>query len=403
VCQSFDVGAGSIDVEAVRAATPGCGEQVFLLSAGSSLPTAETLERVVGYLRREAEVGGYAAAEEIVGELVQARHDLAALVGGAPHEMALAASDTAAWTKAWWGWVAGGNVPAGSTVLVDRLIYHSHYAALVATAPMAGFEIQLMPSLADGTLDIDALEVSQEVSAICATMIGTHCGNVNPISELGAKAEAAGIPMFLDACQAIGQMELDVASLGCHVLTATGRKFLRAPRGTGMLWVAAGIVDRFRPPGIDATSSGWTAEAGLDVHPGIARFEEYEVAYAAMVGLASAVSQARTLGMASIEARVRQLADDLRDGLAALPAVSVTDLAERRSAIVTFQVEGVSPADVVAAASRDRIVINESTAVWAALDMDAKGLSHVVRASPHYFNTHDELDQLIRCVARLTR
>jgi len=397
------VAAGSIDVQAARAATPGCNDRVFLLSAGSSLPTSETLERVVAYLRREAEVGGYAAADEVAQELAQARTDLAALVGGAPHEIALAASDTAGWTKAWWGWVAGGNVPAGTTVLVDRLIYHSHYAALVATAPLAGFEIRLMPSLADGTIDLEALDVGDEVNAICATMIGTHCGNVNPISELGALAAAAGVPMFVDACQAIGQMELDVAELGCHVLTGTGRKFLRAPRGTGLLWVDSAIIDRFQPPGIDATGAGWTAAAGLDVHQGMARFEEYEVAYAAMLGLASAAGQARTLGMGSIESRVRQLADDLRDGLAALPGVSVTDRAERRSAIVTFQVDRVPPADVVAAASRDGIVINESTAVWAALDMDAKGLSHVVRASPHYFNTDDELDQLLSCVARLAR
>jgi selenocysteine lyase/cysteine desulfurase len=209
--------------------------------------------------------------------------------------------------------------------------------------------------------------------------------------------------VFLDACQAIGQIQLDVAELGCHVLTATGRKFMRAPRGTGMLWVDAEIIDRFQPPGIDGTSAGWSAAEGIDVHPGMARFEEYEFGYAAMVGLASAASQARELGMASIEAHVTQLADDLRDGLEAVPGVTVTDVAERRSAIVTFQVDGVAPADVVAAAARGGIVINESTAIWAALDMDAKGMAQLVRASPHYFNTHDDLDRLIDCIAPLTR
>ena len=393
----------TIDVAAARAATPGCGERAFLLSAGSSLPTQSTLDAVVGHLRREAEVGGYAAADEVAGVLRQGRADLAGLVGGRPDEIALATSDTAAWIKAWWGWVAGGNVPAASTVLIDRLIYHSHYAALVATQPLAGFEIRLMPSLGDGTIDLDAVVLGDDVSAICATMIGTHCGNINPIAELGALARAADVPVFLDACQAIGQIQLDVVELGCHVLTATGRKFLRGPRGTGMLWVDSAVTDRFQPPGIDGTSAGWSAAAGIDVHPGIARFEEYEFGFAAMVGLASAASQARQLGMASIEAQVRQLADDLRDGLEALPGVSGTDVAKSRSAIVTFQVDGVAAGDVVAAASRDGIVINESTAVWAALDMGAKGLSQVVRASPHYFNTHDELDRLIGCIAHLTR
>jgi selenocysteine lyase/cysteine desulfurase len=403
VCQSFSVTVEPIDVAAARSATPGCGERAFLLSAGSSLPTQMTLDAVVGHLRREAEIGGYAAADEVAGVLRQGRADLAALVGGRPDEIALATSDTGAWIKAWWGWVAGGNLPADSTVLVDRLIFHSHYAALVATQPLAGFEIRLMPTLGDGTIDLDAVDLGDDVRAICATMVGTHCGNINPIPELGALARAARVPMFLDACQAIGQIQLDVAELGCHVLTATGRKFLRAPRGTGMLWVDAEVIDRFQPPGIDGTGAGWSAAGGIDVHPGMARFEEYEFGYAAMVGLASAASQARELGMASIEAHVTQLADDLRNGLEAVPGVTVTDVAERRSAIVTFQVDGVAPADVVAAAARDGIVINESTAIWAALDMDAKGMSRLVRASPHYFNTHDDLDRLIGCVAHLTR
>jgi cysteine desulfurase/selenocysteine lyase len=260
-----------------------------------------------------------------------------------------------------------------------------------------------MPSLPDGTTDVDAIRLDDRVSAICATMIGTHCGNVNPVSELGAVAAASGAPLFVDACQALGQMELDVGELGCHVLTATGRKFLRAPRGTGMLWVHEGFAERFLPPGIDGVSAGWSAVDGLSVHPGMARFEEFEVGYAAMVGLAAAASQARHLGMAAIEERVRGLAEHLRDGLDELPGVTVTDTAERRSAIVTFLVEGTSPADVVRTAARHDVMINTSAAVWAALDMDSKGLSHVVRASPHYFNTRDELDRLVAIVADLPR
>jgi selenocysteine lyase/cysteine desulfurase len=392
------VSVPSIDVAAARAATPGCHARAFLLSAGSSLPTQQTLDAVIGHLRREAEVGGYAAADEAGDVLRQARFDLADLVGGQPSEIALTPSDSVAWVKAWWGWVAGDNVPSGSTVLVDRLAYHSHYAALVGTQRIAGFDIRVMPSLSDGTIELDALDLGADVSVVCATMIGTHCGNVNPIAGLGALAAKADVPLFVDACQAIGQMQLDVTALGCHVLTATGRKFLRAPRGTGMLWVDAGKVDRFQPPGVDATSTDWSARDGLETRTGMARFEEYEVSYAAMVGLASAAAQARSLGVAAIEDRVRLLADHLRGELDDVPGVTVADTAQRRSAIVTFTVDGVSPPDVVDAATRDGISINASTSVWAALDMDAKGLPEVVRASPHYFNTEDELDRLVATV-----
>lgn len=390
-----------IDVDAVRAATPGCGGRAFLLSAGSSLPTRATLDAVIGHLRREAEIGGYAAQDEAAGVLQQARADLAALVGGAVDEVALATSDTVAWVKAWWGWVAGGNVPRGSAVLIDRLSYHSHHAALIGSRALVDFEIRLMPSLPDGTIDLEALHIDGDVSVVCTTMIGTHCGNVNPVAAVGALARAAGVPMFLDACQALGQMHLDVRELGCQVLTATGRKFLRAPRGTGVLWVDGGIVERFRPPGIDGTSARWTSIDELEPITGTGRFEEYEVSYAAMVGLASAAAQARALGIPAIESRVQHLADSLREGLAVIPGVTVADTAARRCGIVTFTVDAVAPAEVVAAAERDGITINESTARWAALDMGAKELTQVVRASPHYFNTDEELQRLLTSVSSI--
>jgi cysteine desulfurase / selenocysteine lyase len=387
------------DVAAARAATPGCSDRAFLLSAGSSLPTETTLDAVVGHLRREAEVGGYRAADEAHDALQRGRADLAALIGGEPSEIAYVPSDSVAWMKAWWGWVVGGNVPDGSVVLVDRLTYHSHYAALVQTQAIVDFDIRVMPSLPDGTVDLASLDVGDDVNAVCATMVGTHCGNVNPIAEIGAAAP--GVPLFVDGCQALGQLEIDTRTLGCHVFTATGRKFLRGPRGSGVLWVAAELVDRFQPPGIDATSTDWTTRAGLSTRPGIGRFEEYEVSYASMVGLASAARQAVAIGMTAVEARVTGLADMLRAGLGRIDGVTVHDTAEQRSGIVTFTVAGVEPDTVVEIADRHEITINASTASWAALDMHAKELVSVVRASPHYFNTEEELERLVHVVGQL--
>lgn len=393
----------SADLDAWRAATPGCHDRTFLLSAGSSLPTSETLDAVVGHLRLEAEIGGYAAADRVVDVLERGRSDLAALVGGDADEIALVPSDSVGWVKAWWGWVVGGNVPRGSTVLVDRLCYHSHFAALDQTRHFGEFAIGLLPSLDDGTVDVDALHIGDEVSAVCVTMVGTHSGNVNPVAAVGRATEATGVPMFVDACQAVGQLHLDVGELGCQVLTGTGRKFLRGPRGSGLLWVARDVVDRFVPPGIDATSTAWSTDEGMRIGPGVRRFEEYEVAYASMVGLSVAARQARAIGTEVIERRVVGLGEQLRHTLASIDGVQVRDTAAHRCGIVTFTVDGVRSADIVAAASRADVIVNESTAVWAALDMDAKHTPTVVRASPHYFNTEAELDRLAEIVDGLRR
>jgi cysteine desulfurase / selenocysteine lyase len=391
-----------IDVDEVRAATPGCGDHAFLLSAGSSLPTQRTLDAVIGHLHREATIGGYGAADEVEGLLAKGRSDLATLIGGKATEVAFATSDSAGWIKAWWGWVIGGNIARGSTVLVDRLSYHSHYAALVQTQALAGFVIEELPSLPDGTVDLTAAVIGDNVSVVCLTMIGTHSGNVNPVSAVGAMAQAAGVPMFVDGCQALGQLQVDVRALGCQVFTGTGRKWLRAPRGTGLLWVAEEIVSRFQPPGIDGTSTDWSAAAGISVHPGGGRFEEFETSVASRVGLATAAAEAVALGMDAIESRVRTLADQLRVELSNIGGVTVHDTAADRCAIVTFSVAAVEPAQVVRTAADHGVSVNVSSANWAALDMHAKGLASVVRASPHYFNTEDELGRLIAAVQAST-
>ena len=317
--------------------------------------------------------------------------------------MALVPSDSVAWVKSWWGWVVGGNVPRGAAVLIDRMTYHSHFAALAQTSVFAGFTIRVAPSLSDGTVELDALHIDDDVTALCVTMIGTHSGNVNPVADIGRAAAAAGVPMFVDACQALGHLTLDVSELSCHVLTSTGRKFLRGPRGSGMLWVSRDIVDRFDPPGIDATSTSWTSAAGVHIDAGVRRFGEYETSFASMVGLAAAARQARAIGVDAIEPRVVALAERLRSSLAGVDGVQVRDTAARRCAIVTFTVEGVASGDVVAMAQRAGVIVNESSAAWAALDMDAKHTPTVVRASPHYFNTDAELDRLVDVVAGLRR
>ena len=392
----------ALDVAAARAATPGCDESVFLLSAGSSLPTERTLDAVIAHLRREAEIGGYGAADEAAPILQRGRTALAQLVGASPDEIALVPSDSVAFTKAWWGWVLGGNVAAGQTVLIDRLAYHSHYAAIAQTRSVVDFEIRELPSTDAGTIDIERVEIDERVAAVSATLIGTHSGNVNPLEELGALTAAAAVPLFVDGCQALGHIAVDVARLRCHVLTATGRKYLRGPRGSGVLWIAGDLIDRFAPPGIDGVSTSWTTD-GLETRPGIERFVEYEASYASLVGLSHAAEQACELGMAAIESRVIQLAEHLRTGLSTDPRITVHDTAPRRCGIVTFTVDGVAASTVVTDASHHGIRINESTSTWAALDMEAKGLTSVVRASPHYFNTDAELDHLIETVHSLGR
>ena len=109
-------------------------------------------------------------------------------------------------------------------------------------------------------------------------------------------------------------MPLDVGRLGCDVLSGTGRKFLRGPRGTGFLYVARALAERIEPPFVDLRSTTWTGPESYELAPGARRFENWESYVAGRVGLAAAVRYARRLGLEAIEARVTALGARLRDG-----------------------------------------------------------------------------------------
>ena len=391
-----------IDVTAERRRTPGCAHTAYLNHAGSSLPTAQTLDAMVAHLGAEARIGGYAAATAAQPRLDVLHRSVAGLLGAVPEEVAVTGSDTQSWAKAFWGFVLGGGIVRGQRVLVDRIVYVSHYMAILQASRHVGFGIDVIESEPDGTLSLDALaaELARgDVALVTATHVGTHRGSVNPVAAVGAATAAAGVPYFLDACQSLGQRRVDVGEIGCDVLTATGRKWLRGPRGTGLLYVRSSFVDRLEPVGVDSRSAVWVDAERLELAPSALRFEEFEVPYAAQLGLAAALDHVGELGIDEIEHHVVAQAEQLRADLAAIERVSVVDGGRERSAIVTFVKDGSPPTDVVAAAAAADVTIGVSAAPYARLDMAATGRDEVVRVSPHYVNDAGDLGRLLEVVA----
>jgi len=396
----------SIDVAAERAATPGCATVAHLNNAGASLPTSATLETVIAHLRLEAEIGGYEAEAAVRDRVTAVRVSAAALLGCDATEVAVTGSDTEGWTKALWGLVLGGGLAAGRRILVDRIAYDSHYLGLVQASGVAGTIIEAVPSTPDGTVDLDALRealVGGDVALASLTHVGTHRGLVNPVAEATRMCREAGAVTFVDACQSIGQLPVDVGVIGCDVLTATGRKWLRGPRGTGLVYVRSGFVDRLRPIGIDGRSATWDGDDHYELADGAQRFVVFETPVAVRLGLGTAIDHARELGMEAISERVGGLAETLRGSLASLDGVEVHDGGPVRCGIVTFTVAGRSTTEVAAAARAAGSNVSVTERPAARLDLGGNRPDSVVRASPHYYNDLDELDRLVEVVATLPR
>ena len=382
-----------MDLERIRADTPAAQGQSFLYSAGSSLMPTPVVETMIDHLRLEQRLGGYAAADQEQARLDGVYDSVAALVGAAREEIALVENATVGWQMAFYAF----DWRPGDRILTGQAEYAANYVAYLQTARRHGVVIELIPNDAFGAIDPDALRamIDDRVRLISITWIPTNGGLTNPAAAIGRIAREAGIPYLLDACQAVGQLPIDVVSLGCDMLTGTGRKFLRGPRGTGFLYVKRSLLQQLEPPMIDHFAAPWTSREGYTLRPDARRFETWENNYAARLGLGAAVDYARATGLEAIETRCRMLAGRLRDGLRSLGKVTVHDLGQEPCAIVGFSIKDYPVAAVLADAAAARIVIGASPPASTRLDSEARGLGYILRASPHYFNIEADVDRLI--------
>jgi selenocysteine lyase/cysteine desulfurase len=379
----------TLDIARLRADTPACMRLIHFNNAGASLMPNPVYRAMVDHLALEQRVGGYEAVDDASPALEDFYDAFAAMLNCDRSEIAYVENATRAWDMAFYSL----PLQEGDRILTAEAEYVSNFLGFLHQARRRGLKIDVVPSDSSGQLDLDAMErmITDKTRLIAITHVPTQGGLVNPAEEVGRIARRHGITYLLDACQSAGQMPLDVAKIGCQLLSGTGRKFMRGPRGTGFLYVSKGLLDRLDPPFIDLHAATWTAAHSFELRPDARRFENWESYVAGRVGLRAAVRYALDLGLEPIRARVTMLADRLREELARLPGIKVQDLGRTRSGIVTFTKEDELPRAIQERLRVAGINVSISSKSSAQLDFGRRGLSQVVRASVHYFNTEDEI------------
>lgn len=386
-----------MNLERLRAETPGVQHRIHLNNAGASLMPTPVLEAVRGHLDLESRIGGYEAAEEARERLESVYVSIAHLVGAGPHEIALTENATVAWGLAFYAL----HFSPGDRILTARSEYAANYVAYLQVARRTGAVVEVIPNDASGATDPAALEqmFDHRVKLVSLSWIPTNGGLVNPAEAIGRITRDHGVTFLLDACQAVGQRPVDVQALGCDILAATGRKFLRGPRGTGFLYVRDALLQRLEPPMLDHYGAPWVAPEEYRLRGDARRFETWESNQAARLGLGAAVDYALALGLDNIAGRASGLARRLREGLARIPGARVHDLGREPCAIVSFTLEGVDSTAVKAALAGHNINVSVSDPPSTLMDARARDLPDLVRASPHYYNTEEEVDRCIDAVS----
>ena len=389
-----------MNIDKLRADTPGVAHCVHLNNAGAGLMPQPVIDAVKDHIDLEARIGGYEAKDQENYRIEAAYARVTRLIGADKSEIALVENATAAWQHAFFS----QDLKEGDRVLTAEAEYAANYIAYLQMQKRTGCVIDIIPSDETGATDPEALEKMMDatVKLIAIIWIPTNGGLVNPASDIGRIAKAHGIPYLLDACQAVGQMPVDVAGLGCDYLSATGRKFLRGPRGTGFLYVRAEMLERLEPYMLDMFGAEWTAPGEYEMRPDARRFETWESSLALHLGMGAAADYALDIGLEAIAERAFRLGGALRDGLKESQGISVHDIGAEKCAIVSFSHDRVDADSIKSALRNQNINVSVSGPSSTLLDANARCLPDLVRVSPHYYTSEEELETFLGALRGVT-
>ena len=386
------------DVQRWRAETPGAERRVHLNNAGAALMPHPVIQAVQAHLERESEIGGYEAADVAEGEIEAAYASVAALIGADVRNVAFAENATAATAQA----LSSFDSEPGDAVLTSNADYVSYQLMLLSLARRRGVRVLRAADLPEGGVDPDSVRRllrERRPKLVLLAWVPTNSGLVQDVEAVGRICQEADVPFILDACQAVGQLPVDVRAVPCDFLTATSRKFLRGPRGMGFLYVSDRALEAGRYPlALDLRGGTWTAPDRFELAPTARRFENWEFAYALVLGLGAAARYAQEVGVERTSARAAELAAYARERLGALPGARVLDRGRKRCAIATFAFSGTDAHELAGVLRTSGVNTSVAARSSALVDMDAKGVQAALRVSPHYYNTREEVDRLAEAV-----
>lgn len=383
------------EIQQFRAETNGTAKVIHFNNAGSSLPPDVVTDTVIAYLREEATYGGYETEAKYQSQLDNTYDLIARLINAGRDEVAIVESASVGW-----GLVFNGiDFKPGDEIITSEMEYVTNLMGFLNAKKNHGVVFKVVPNDENGNFSMQGLEyaITAKTKLIAITQVPSTAGGMIPVAEIGKIARKHGILYLVDACQSAGQLPVDVEEIGCDMLSVTGRKYLRAPRGTGFLYVRKAVQDQLKLILIDSHSADWVSETEFKARNDAKRFELYEKNRALTLGLGKAIEYALNIGIDRIWQRIQYLADTMRNSLQEIEGVTVHDFGPQQCGIVTFSVAGLDGAAVKSKLKERGINVSLAKAISTLIYMNKNHLEGIVRASVHYYNTEEEIEAL--CVA----
>jgi selenocysteine lyase/cysteine desulfurase len=384
-----------------RAETPGCERITHLNNAGASLMPRPVGDAIRAHLDLEQQVGAYEAADAESDAIQKGYVAMGRLLGADARNVALVQNSTVAFAQA----LSAFDLGPGDIVLTSRSDYASNQIMYLSLARRRGVVVVRAPDAPQGGIDPNAVRElirRRRPALVALTWIPTNSGLVQPVEAVGEICRDAEVPYLIDACQAVGQLPIDVRALHCDYLSGTARKFLRGPRGLGFLYVSDRALSAgAHPLLVDMHGADWTDTDAFELHPDARRFETWEFAFALVLGLRAAAEYALKVGVESGGRRAGELAEYAREKLGAVPGVRVLDRGPQLCAIVTVAIAGWDTTQIKLDLRARGINTSSPQREDAVIDMDEKQTLSALRISPHYYNTKEEIDTGVEAIREI--
>ena len=378
-----------------RQDTIGCHNKIFFNNAGSSLMPSQALESMINYLQTENMAGGYDLAQAQSESINNFYKEVAILLNCRQDNIAFANSATDAYAKA----LSSIDFQKNDVIITTSDDYISNQIAFISLKKRFGIKLIRTKKMHNNELDFHDFEKKikkYQPKLIAATHIPTNTGLVQNVEKIGHLCQKYKTLFLLDACQSVGQMQVDVQKIKCDFLTATGRKFLRGPRGTGFLFVSdRELRKNLEPLFIEQQGAIWTSKNEYKTIKSAKRFESWEKPIAAIIGFTTALHYLNAIGIKNIQKYNQQISLYFRQKLNKIPHLLMMDRGLQLSSIITVYPKDGSLEKMEHVLKINNICYSVATKDNAIIDFESKKVDWVIRFSPHYYNTIEEIDTVI--------
>lgn len=384
-----------MNVELLRAQTPGCKQKIHFNNAGASLMPQSVIDAMQNYLTFESVTGGYEAADSKADEIAGFYSSTARLLNCKAANIAFASSATNAFARA----LSCIPFQEGDSILLANEDYISNQIAFLSLQKRFGIQILRAKSKPEGGVDVEDMKRlmdEHQPKLVSLTHVPSNTGLIQPVEEVGKLCAQRNLYYLVDGCQSAGQIPVDVEKIQCDFFTATLRKFLRGPRGCGFLYVSDKIINqKLEPLFIDLRGADWVSADEYAPRMDARRFEDWEMPYALVLGSKAAIDYALQVGLVEIQERNLHVCELIRNEVSQLKGFTLLDIGTPQSSIITMTIANQKAQHVLSSLRKQNINTSIGFRNFALIDFDAKKVEWALRISPHYYNTEEEIAILI--------